>query len=101
MIWDVQNLMKRYLAAVCLTFMLASCGSEDPDVSDIDVRLELQRFEQDYFAIDTNNISGGYQHLVQKYPLFLPDFTYNILGLPPVESNEEITEEVIRRFLSD
>lgn len=100
MIW-----FRNFLRSVGVVFSLValfSCkGSNGPDVSDIEVKLELQRFEQDYFAIDTNNIAGAYQNLNQKYPLFLHDFTYNILGLPPIESNEEITEEVIRRFLHD
>ncbi len=102
MIWNVQIFMNRVLVFCFLVWSFSSCsGSSAPDVSHIEINLEVQRFEQDYFELDTNNLSVAYQKLSAKYPLFLPDFTYNILGLPPVESNMEVTEEVIRRFLHD
>lgn len=41
-----------------------------PDVSDINVEIDIQRFEQDLFTIDTANIEREIQALRTKYPDF-------------------------------
>ena len=45
-----------------LTFFWVACNNKNnvPDVSGIKVNLEVQRFEKDFFAIDTNNVSKGF-----------------------------------------
>jgi hypothetical protein len=42
----------------------------------------VQRFEKDFFSIDTTNIDQSLQQLNKKYPGFLQDFVFNILALP-------------------
>ncbi len=44
------------------------------------LNLQLQRFEKDFFALDTSQIDASLQKLQTKYPDFLQDFIYNILG---------------------
>ncbi len=63
--------------------ILFSCKSNKniPDVSGIKINLESRRFEQDFFSMDTMNISMSMNQLIKKYPLFTPDFIQNILGL--------------------
>jgi hypothetical protein len=63
--------------------MLFSCNSHKniPDVSGVKVNLETRRFDQDFFAIDTNNVAASMQQILKKYPRFTPDFIENILGL--------------------
>ncbi len=63
--------------------ILLSCNSNKniPDVSNIKVPLEIKRFEQDFFRIDTNHVAGSMQDILKKYPGFTPDFVENILGL--------------------
>lgn len=60
-----------------------SCKSDKniPDVSAVKVNLESRRFEQDFFAMDTNNVAASIQQVLKKYPRFTPDFIENILGL--------------------
>ncbi len=53
-------------------------SSQAPDVSDIQVDLKLQRFDQDLFALDSANIASGMQELTEKYPEFLPFFVAEI-----------------------
>lgn len=87
----------------CLSFYLLALGcrhSNAPDVSGIQVQLELQRFEQDFFAIDSNNIPAALPALQQKYPVFLPDFVQNILGLS-LSDGAEKSDAAIRLFLHD
>lgn len=85
------------LAVVCCW----GCSSQKsvPDVSGINVPLQLQRFEQDFFNIDTNNIEAGVPALHQEYPYFLGNFVQHILGLSLQEP--EKTNEAIRIFLRD
>ncbi len=62
-----------------------SCSSKRniPDVSNINVTLKVLRFDEDVFAIDTNNISASLDELQKKYPTFINDYLYNIMALPP------------------
>lgn len=49
-------------------------GKNIPDVSNIDIELNIRHFEQDFFNIDTNNVTAGLQILEDKYPDFMPVF---------------------------
>ena len=82
--------------------ILFSCKNKDvPDVSGIKVQLVVQRFDKDFFAIDTNYMFASLQQLQAKYPGFLSDYLQNILGLPPVTDTSQATIAAIRKFLSD
>jgi hypothetical protein len=69
--------------------LLAGCGSKKniPDVKGIKVNLQVQRFDQDFFALDTLHLSAELDALSQKYPQFFGDYLTNILGLPPNDSS--------------
>lgn len=87
---------------VILTAILASCKDSDaPDVSGIEVKLEVQRFDQDFFSIDTNDILQSLRRLQPRYTNFLPDYLENILGLPPLTDTSLATLSALRQFLSD
>jgi hypothetical protein len=94
--------MKQLILAILLALTIVSCKNEDgPDVSGIKYDIILQRFEQDFFSIDTNNIPAAYQKLQQQYPVFLNDFNVNILGLPPAVNGDTAVFDAIRKFLRD
>ena len=97
----VCNIMKNWLFVLISAFTLASCGNNVPDVSNIKVDLQVQRFEQDFFAMDTNNIPASLQHLQGKYPMFLNDYLVNILGLPLLNTRDTAVERAIRKFIAD
>jgi hypothetical protein len=62
------------LIIACL-LLLSSCSNSDnekPDVSDIHMNVKIQRFDKDFFSIDTNNISQGLDRVSQQHPTFLP-----------------------------
>lgn len=58
----------------CL-FVFSACQDDSkdkiPDVSNINLSVNIQRFDKDLFAIDTNNIAGGVANLQAKYPIFM------------------------------
>jgi hypothetical protein len=75
--------MKRFLIFLTVCFFLFSCKQKKgiPDVSGIGVSLKLERFDRDFFSIDTNNILPGLNQLHNKYPVLTNIFLQNILGL--------------------
>lgn len=93
--------MKKTGWVLFLGLLLASCGHKGPDVSNIQVPLQLERFDQDFFALDTNRLLEGLDQLDRKYPEFLKDYLYNILGLPPLTDTSLQTEMALKQFLRD
>jgi len=92
--------MKSLIFLLFVTVAVISCksGKDSPDVSKIQVNIQTLRFEQDLFALDTNNIGPSLQALQQKYPGFLQDFMVNILGIEPADSHFVFA---IKKFISD
>ncbi len=83
-----------------------------PDVSNIKTTVNILRFEQDLFAIDTNNAVVGIQHLEAQYPKVADEFFTTIIGAkpphpagsnPPQMSLESTPQyyEMVRQFIAD
>jgi len=66
-----------------LAMLLTACQSDDsieaPDVSDIQVDVELRRFEQELFSLDTNRMDTALSRLEDNYPAFGSVFFDRIL----------------------
>ena len=90
--------MKKLLPILILFY--CSCKNEKPapDVSNIHITVQLQRFDKDLFAIDTNNTPSELSRLQQQYGSFLNDYLYNIMVLPP--QPDSVTKK-IKMFLHD
>jgi hypothetical protein len=94
--------MKRTLLIAIVLCTLLACGDKKaPDVSNIKVTLTAQRFDKDFFAIDTNNLMPSLQQLGQQYPHFITDYFQNILGLPPFTDGGDEASQLTRQFLRD
>lgn len=88
--------------AVCLSlWCLISCSnsSDAPDVSHIKINLNVQRFEQDLFAIDTNHLKQGLISIEKKYPTFLPLYINHVLGLGPLADSNDLAFKGTQLFL--
>ncbi len=80
---------------------VAGCKNRSlPDVSGVKVNLPLQRFEEDFFAIDTAHVDVALEKLNQKYPGFLQDFIFNILALPAEPDSIRAVENGVRSFIN-
>lgn len=89
------------LAVALMALTVASCNNDNaPDVSDIKVNLQVQRFEQDFFAVDTNNVAASLDQLQHKYPGFLNDFMVNILGITMADGDTGAVM-VVKKFITD
>lgn len=77
--------MKQSLLLICI--ILAGLGCKEkkqiPDVSRIPVALTTERFEKDFFGIDTLHVDAALQSLNKTHPGFTQDFLFNILGTSP------------------
>ncbi|HEU4472767.1 MAG TPA: hypothetical protein VFR58_16850 [Flavisolibacter sp.] len=64
----------RLISLTTAIFLLLSCSNSKsrPDVSGIAADVRVQRFDQDFFAIDTTQTEASLDKLYQKYPSFLP-----------------------------
>ena len=89
--------MKQTLLIICSFLLVISCRSKKsiPDVSGVQVSLQTERFEKDFFAVDTNHIDVSLQVLSKKHPGFTQDFLFNILGTTTDSANKDV-----RKFIS-
>ena len=100
----------RLLSLLLLVIFFASCNNNNnnPDVSGIKLDLRIDRFEKDFFNIDTNTIQAGLTRLNHKYPQFYPFFANDILLMAQdhiINANGEVGltpsgEQIIRTFFS-
>ncbi len=92
--------MMRVLFSLLFFITLAGCKSRNiPNVSNIIVDLEVQRFDKDLFAIDTNHVDTMLPLLSRKYPRFLQDFVYNIMALPHHPDSLQVVDDNIASFI--
>ncbi len=75
--------MKRTGILLLCVVILVACNnkSKSPDVSGVKVDLAVQRFDQDFFAIDTNKLQADLGKLQQQYPEFLNLYLSRIVGV--------------------
>jgi len=75
---------------ISIIFLLASCQSNDfkIDVSNIEVDLQFERFDKDFFSINPDSIYIEIPRLQEQYGDFFNLYNYEIIG---VGSPEEIT----------
>jgi hypothetical protein len=91
--------MKRLFTILGLiTAVFTACNDAAPDVSDIRVSLQINRFDQDFFGMDTNRVTPALDQLQAKYPTFMPVFMVNVLGADPGWSDDTISLYV-RQFI--
>ena len=89
--------MKQLLIAIVIFATACTSKKKIPDVSNIKIALQTIRFEQAFFAVDTNHIDTSLQQLLTKYSGFTQDFLYNILGS---HQNADSTAVDVKTFTS-
>lgn len=93
--------MKPLVTGLCLILLTACRDQSVPDVSAIPVSLELVRFEDDFFAMDTTDLSTSLEQLKRRHPGFSNDFIQHILGLDDATMDRSTIETAIRKFIAD
>lgn len=96
--------MRFFLAALLLPILFFACSEKDnsPDVSHIKMEIPLERFDKDFFSLDTVAIENGLRDLEVKYPSMYPIFMNNILGLEDSLRKEEVIRFIRQnQFIAD
>lgn len=94
--------MKRTGLIAILLCTLFACGDKNtPDVSDIKIPLTVERFDQDLFAVDTNQLMPSLLQLSKKYPHFMTDYFQGIMGLPPFSDTTAGSVQLMKQFIRD
>jgi hypothetical protein len=93
--------MKNTIAFLLFSgIFLFSCNNKEtaPDVSGIKVSLATERFDKDFFNIDTIAPEKSLSDLRVKYPSFLPIFINYILGLGPLKDDNPAAYDGSKQF---
>ena len=84
--------MKKLLVTLFICSLIACKSSRKiPDVSGVQVSLQTERFEKDFFALDTLHLNASLQSLTTKHPGFTQDFLFNILGSSPDSAEKDVS----------
>lgn len=85
--------------AVCA---LLACTNRQgvPDVSDVKVAVTVQRFEKDFFGMDTTQLQASLQAVEQKYPAFLPVYFKYFAPVKEMAQQQGIAfDSALRQYL--
>lgn len=63
-----------------------------PDTKGMEETVTIERFEQDLFALDTNQIETGLTALKNKYPAFALPFLQTVLRVPSLEAEPSVVK---------
>ncbi len=94
---------KIFLLGGTALVLLQSCGREGrdvPDVSNISVPVKIERFEQDLFRLDTNNMEASLAQLETRYPGFSKVFFTQVLRSKNPLIAPEGHEAYVKGFIS-
>jgi hypothetical protein len=93
-----------HMKSITLILLIAcfiSCRNQNhaPDVSTIPVTVKVERFDQAFFAMDSNQVAAGLRALNRQYPYFLNDFVANVLGAGNLSDTNQTAVKASRQFL--
>jgi hypothetical protein len=93
--------MKRLGLLFCISVLVACRhDGKNPDVSNIQIELQVQRFEKDFFSIDTIDVLKGITALNAQYPKFINDYMSQILGFT-AQVPKDTLAKYVRAFIRD
>jgi hypothetical protein len=92
--------MKKIICLLIVVVVIScGCGSKKsiPDVSNIKIDLQVERFEKDFFLVDTLHLNHSLDSLNKKHPGFTQDFIFNIMGTT-IDSASKDVPSFIRSY---
>jgi len=82
---------QRLLPVLIFICCISACKHKNvPDVSHIAVNVQIDRFDQALYKLDTNNIQSGLQQLNKAYPVFLPAYAEHIMNFGPYSDSSKL-----------
>lgn len=94
---------KNILRGILLMLLISGCGTKVkvPDVSHIPINVTIERFDEQLFRIDTNNVRQGIKLLERTYPEFLPTYIQDIMNFGPLADTNQLLEPQLHQFLTN
>lgn len=93
---------QRILFVLIFTAGLSACKHKNvPDVSHIAVNVQIERFDQALFKLDTNNIQPALQQLDKSYPLFLPAYMEHVMNFGPYSDTSRMIQLQSRMLVTN
>ena len=96
--------VKLTVAFLILVSSFSACTTDEepppPDVSGINVSVELLRFEQSVMALDTNDLANGIAELDEAYGEFADVYLTYIVPLRRGDFSPEEQLEVMKAFIT-
>ena len=90
------------LPVLILMCCVSACKHKNvPDVSHIAVNVQIDRFDQALYKLDTNNIQSGLQQLANAYPAFLPAYIEHIMNFGPYSDSSKLIQLQSRMLVSN
>lgn len=98
----MRNYLNKYILPGMVAFLMACGGKKNiPDVSHIPIHVSIERFDQQFFRIDTNNVMSGIKLLAASYPGFMPTYLEEIMNFGPLTDSNRLMEAQVRAFLTN
>jgi hypothetical protein len=96
----VNSIMRWSLASLLILFLISCNNSNNkPNVSDIKLNVKVERFDKDFFSIDTNHLDQSLNALNKKYPAFFPLYIQFLSPIDPMVKQQGKTyDEAVRIF---
>jgi hypothetical protein len=91
----------RWTISSLLILIVISCNNSNnkPNVSDIKVDVKIQRFDKDFFSMDTNRLDQSLNELNKKYPAFFPLYAEFLSPINPmVKQGGKTYEEAVKIY---
>lgn len=92
--------MRLSLLSLLILFLISCNNSNNkPDVSGIKLNVRIDRFDKDFFSIDTNHLDQSLNALNRKYPDFFPLYVQFLSPIEPMVKQQGKTyDEAVRIF---
>lgn len=92
---------KNSLLLLIVTLLFASCGHEKrkADISDIHLEVKIERFDQDFWAMNGQDIPTALVRLDSVYPAILPVYLERVVEFGKVD--DSLTVVTLQSFFAD
>ena len=94
------SLFLLFIISLSINACQSDKGKDIPDVSDIAITVDLRRFDQALFALDTNDMAGGLPQLETSYGEFAEIFFGQILSSKDRRVAPEGHAEYVQGFIA-
>lgn len=89
--------------SITVLFFLSSCANKKklPDISNIPISINIDRFEQALFTLDSTDMISGIEKLRKEYPIFFELYIEQLLGIGQLNDTAKTYQVKLAQFASN